>query len=238
VLPIFSHNALKEEVCFIMTQQKEVIKVGVGGYIALGFAILVFSGFFMNVKGPLHILDLTTLTGQFGKIVKDAAPGIQGSGGTGVRNGFFQSLSIAPGVFLAVAFITVIEHYKGLEAARKLLTPFLRPLMGIGGACGLAMISNWQSSDTGAAVARTALDSGLISSKERDILLASQFVGAAVVGMLFSNGALLFPYLTVAPGVILLLVMVLKLVAGNLMRLYILFFEREKPAKVEAEKHG
>lgn len=217
-----------------MAEQKEVIKVGVGGYIALLFALLVFSGVFMNFDGPLRVLDLTTLTGQFGRIVEGAAPGIQGAGGTGVRNGFFQSLSIAPGVFLAVAFITVIEHYKGLEAARKLLTPLLRPLLGISGACGLALISNWQSSDTGAAVARSALDSGLITPKERDILLAEQFVGAAIIGMLFSNGALLFPYLTVAPGVILLLVMVMKFVAGNMMRLYIKLFEEKKTEKAEA----
>jgi hypothetical protein len=58
--------------------------------------------------------------------------------------------------------------------------------------------------------------------------MASEFVGCAVIGMLYSNGALLFPYLTVAPGVILILVLVLKFVAANMMRLYINVFEKEK----------
>jgi nucleoside recognition membrane protein YjiH len=208
--------------------KQEKIQVGVGGYIALFIAVLFFSGVFGKMSGPLKVLDLNTLVGEFGKIAEGASSGIMGKGGCGVKNGFFQALSVAPTIFMAVTFITVIEHYKGLAAAQKLLTPLLKPLMGITGASALSMISNWQSSDTGAAVARGALDAGAITPKERDILMASEFVGCAVIGMLYSNGALLFPYLTVAPGVILILVLLLKFVAANMMRLYINVFEKEK----------
>lgn len=210
-------------------------KVGIGGYISLLIAVLFFSGIFGKMEGPLRVLDLQTLIGEFGTIAEGARPGIMGAGGYGVRGGFFQSLTIAPGVFMAVAFVTIIEHYKGLAAAQKLLTPISKPILGVPGSATLAIVSNWQSSDTGAAVARDLLDKGVISEKERDILLSYEFVGAAIIGMLYSNGALLFPYLTVAPGVILLLVMVLKFLAGNMMRIYVNMLEgKAKKAHAEA----
>jgi nucleoside recognition membrane protein YjiH len=210
-----------------MSENKKELKVGISGYIALFVAVLFFSGVFGKMEGPLKVLDLQTLAGQFGIIADGASPGIMGQGGHGVRGGFFQSLTIAPNVFLSIAFITVIEHYGGLLAAQKLLTPLSRPVIGLPGSATLAMVSNWQSSDTGAAVARSLLDQEIITEKERDILLAYEFAGAAIIGMLYSNGVLLFPYLTVSPGTILLLVMILKFVAGNLMRLYINIFEKE-----------
>lgn len=218
-------------------ENKEKSRVGVGGYVALIIAVLVFSGIFKDNPGPLRVLDINTWVGQFGSIVEGAAPGIMGKGGSGVRNGFFQSLTIAPSIFMSVTFITIIEHYKGLDAARYLLTPLLRPFMGFSGGAALSMVSNWQSSDTGAAVARGALDAGAITPKERDILMCSEFVGAALIGMMFSNGALLFPYLTVAPGVLLAICFLMKVLAANLMRAYIYFFE-EKQGKAAGAKGG
>jgi len=205
------------------------LKVGIGGYLWLLLAILAFSGIFMNMKGPLNVLDFNCWVGQFGKIVDAAAPGFMGKGGTGVSNGFLQALSIAPGVFMAVTFMTLVEHYRGLAAAQKLLSPLLRPLLGISGACGLSLISNLQSSDTSAALAKSALDSGLITPRDRDILITTEFIGAALIGRLFSNGAVLFPYLVVSPGVIMLVVLVAKFIGGNLMRLYIRFEAKNTP---------
>ena len=69
-------------------------KVGVVGYLALIFAALFFSGLFTNSEGILKALDFQTYLGSYGKICEAAySSGIVGSGGSGVREGFFQALS-------------------------------------------------------------------------------------------------------------------------------------------------
>lgn len=101
-------------------------KIGIGGYIWLIFAIVAFSGIFRDAEGILHVLDYNTWLGSFGTIAEGASPGIMGKGGSGVNNGFMQALSIAPGVFLGVSFMTAVEHYKGLAAAQHCLAGILR----------------------------------------------------------------------------------------------------------------
>lgn len=209
-------------------------KIGVGGYLWLLFAITAFSGIFRNAEGLLHVLDYNTWLGAFGKITEDAAAGIMGRGGSGVNNGFFQALSIAPGVFLGVAFMTTVEHYKGLAAAQVLLSPLLKPVLGVNGGGGLALVSNLQSSDTSAALCMTAYQSGILTSRERDILMTTLYIGAALIGRFFSNGLVLFPYLTCSTGVILVVVIVMKFLAGNLMRLYLTLTDNRASKKAEA----
>lgn len=41
---------------------------------------------------------------------------------------------------LAMGLIEVVEHYGGLKAAQKLMTPILRPILGIPGICGIAAL--------------------------------------------------------------------------------------------------
>ena len=48
---------------------------------------------------------------------------------------------------LAMGLIEVVEHYGGLKAAQKLMTPILRPILGIPGICGIALVSSLQSTD-------------------------------------------------------------------------------------------
>jgi spore maturation protein SpmB len=212
-------------------------KVGVVGYLALIFAALFFSGLFTNSEGILKALDFQTYLGSYGKICEAAySSGIVGSGGSGVREGFFQALSIAPVMIFSVAFIGCIEYLGGLKAAQKLLTPVLRPLMGVPGICGLAMIINWQSSDASSAQARELYDAGYISRKERERLVAYEFITAACIGVFFSNGAIILPYLTIPTGLMLVIVLLNKFVAANLMRLYQLIFDRKNPDEKLAVK--
>ena len=211
-----------------MNNERE--KVGIAGYIALIFAAVFFSGIFSHSEGILKALDFQTYLGSYGKIAEAAySAGIVGSGGSGVREGFLQSFSIAPVMIFSMAFIGCIDYLGGLKAAQKLLTPVLKPLMGVPGICGLAMIANWQSSDASSAQARVLYESGQISRKERERLVAYEFITAACIGVFFSNGAIILPYLTIPTGLMLVIILVNKFVAGNLMRLYQLIFDRKDP---------
>lgn len=219
-----------------MDKQKNTdAKVGMKGYIALVIAVLFFSGLFGKMDGPWRVLDLQTLLGSYGVIAEGASAGIVGTGGYGVKEGFFQAINMAPATITAVAFLAVIEHYGGLKAAQKLLTPLLKPLLGVPGSTGLAIITNWQSSDASAALAGKMEEEKKITKKQRDILVAYEFVAAATLGVFYSNGAVVFPYLVASQGGLLLMLMVVKFVSGNLMRLYCRFFEKDTQ---EAESHG
>lgn len=217
-------------------------KVGICGYAALVFAVVFFSGVFSKSSTWTSALDFQTYVGSFGKICNDAfGTGFVGSGGTGVKEGFMQALSIAPVMIFSVAFISCIEYLGGLKAAQKLLTPVLKFVMGIPGICGIAMILNWQSSDASAAQARDLYENGKITRKERERLVAYEFITAATIGVFFSNGAVVLPYLTCATGVMLLVIIVNKFVAANIIRLYQTVFEKNVPdtyANGEAAKNG
>jgi len=100
-------------------------KVTIGSYIALAFAVVFFSGLLQSNQW-YGVFDFTTLNGAF-------------------------ALTLIPTVMFALGMINVLEHYGALDAARKLLTPLLRPLMNIPGNTGLALIASLQSTDAGAA---------------------------------------------------------------------------------------
>lgn len=227
---------------------KDEEKVGFKGYAALIFAVIFFSGIFSKFDGPLKALDFQTYVGAFGQICENAAKGFIGTGGSGVREGFLQALSIAPIMIFAVGFIGCIEYLGGLKAAQKLLTPVLRFLMGIPGVCAIAMVLNWQSSDASAAEALNMYNKGIISRKERERLVAYEFITAATIGVFFSNGAVILPYFTISTGLMLIILIANKFIAGNLMRLFQLLFDKKedqysenkdtalKEAKKEEEK--
>ncbi len=189
------------------------------GYLSLIFAILFFSGIFSKATDWKQILDFQAIVGSYGEDVVM-------TGGAGVKEGFMQAVYIAPVMIFSVAFIGCIEYLGGLRAAQRLLTPLLKPLLGVPGVCGLAMILNLQSSDASAAVARRLYDEGRINARERERLVAYEFIAAATIGVFFSNGAILLPYFACNVGIVLLLLIVMKFVAGNFIRLYQFIFEK------------
>ncbi|MDK9759002.1 YjiH family protein, partial [Vibrio sp. D173a] len=129
-------------------------KVTIGCYIALAFAIVFFSGLLKSNEW-YGVFDFTTLNGSFGKVaydVSETADGVQAAT-TSLRG-----KGLIPTVMFALGMINVLEHYGALDAARKLLTPLLRPLMGIPGNSGLALIASLQSTDAGAAMTRQLKD--------------------------------------------------------------------------------
>ncbi|KOO07602.1 nucleoside recognition domain-containing protein [Vibrio hepatarius] len=228
-------------------------KVTWGCYVALAFAVVFFSGL-MKSSEWYGVLDFTTLNGSFGKVaydVKETAEGVEaattslrGKGGSGARDGFLFALTLIPTVMFALGVINVLEHYGALDAARKLLTPLLRPLMGIPGSSGLALIASLQSTDAGAAMTRQLKDEGRLTKRETDVFTMFQFTAGATIVNFFSSGAVLFTLtmadgslaVTSSIGLAVAIMFVFKFVGANLFRIYVNITEgkedkSEKPAQ-------
>ncbi|WP_017222331.1 nucleoside recognition domain-containing protein [Moritella dasanensis] len=228
-------------------------KVKIGGYIALVFAIVFFSGL-MKSNEWYGVFDFTTLNGSFGKVaysVSDTAEGVEvattslrGKGGSGARDGFIFALTLIPTVMFALGMINVLEHYGALKAARKLLTPLLRPLMGIPGNSGLALIASLQSTDAGAAMTRQLKDEKHLTKRETDVFTMFQFTAGAAIVNFFSSGAVLFTLTnpdgsTAVPSSIGLAVIVMfafKFVGANLFRLYLNITEGKEGSTKDNDK--
>ena len=197
-------------------------------YVALVLTILFFSGAFSQASGVLACLDFTVVSGSFGKIAGEFT--FLGSGGSGARYGFLFALSLVPGIMLALGVVEVAEKMQALHAAQRLLTPLMRPLLGLPGAAGLALISSLQSSDAGAAMTRDLHDKGLITEKEKTVFAAFQFSSASSVTVYLSMGVALFPFLSVPHLLPLGVILFYKVVGTNLMRLYLHVAEKNKGA--------
>lgn len=195
-------------------------------YAALLFAIIFFSGIFAARKGAIAALDFNTIAGNFG-VIKEFGKNFMGSAGSGARAGFLFALSLIPVTMLAMGVVEIIDQLGGLRAAQKLLTPLLRPLMGLPGAAGLALITSMQSSDAGAGLTRGLRDSEIITEKERVIFAQFQLSGGGLITNYLSSGAVLFAFLTVPSIIPLALIFIFKIIGANLTRLYIHKFEKD-----------
>lgn len=201
-------------------------KVRISGYIALVLAIIFFSGLLKDAESFLKFFDFTNVLGSFGKlgtISDDAgklASNFRGTGGTGVRDGWLFALTLTPAVMLALGVVKIVEDLDGLKAAQKLMTPLLRPLMGIPGICGLALVASLQSTDTGGAMTKELYDNGSINDKERLIFCSFQLTAGALLTNYLSSGAALFAFLDVPILVPLIVVIIFKLISTNIVRIY------------------
>ena len=203
-----------------MEQEKNQSKVGIGAYIALAVAILFFSGLFMKVEGMkwLSAFDFTTLGGTFGTMKDPAKNTFIGAGGVSAKAGFLFALSLAPTVMLALGCLEVLTHYGAIRAAHKLLTPLLHPLLSLPGKTGLALITDLQSTDAGAALTKELYDEGEINKKELTIMGAWQYSGAGLINNYFTIGSALFAVLKAPIILPLLLMFVMKFVGGMFVR--------------------
>ncbi len=211
----------------MVTEEKRE-KVGIAGYIWFIFAVLFFSGAFRDAPGALKLLDLNTYLGTFGTIVEGAKPGFVGQGGSGLNDLFAVVLTIVPGIMFCMGVIEVVDHYGGLRAAGRLLTPILKPLMGVPGESALVLIANLQSSDGSAALIKALRDSGSINQKQQNILLAYAMPGPALLGMMVSYGVMFYDYLPCSTGIIIIVVLAMKVVVAELMRFVISHGLKEK----------
>ena len=192
-------------------------------YAAFVFAIIFFSGIFASSQGWLQVFDFTVLNGSFGKITLEGGKAFtfRGVGGSGARDGFLFALELMPAVILALGVVSVIEGLGGLRAAQKLMTPILKPLLGIPGICSLGIIANLQSTDAAAGMTKELKENGQISDEERTIAITYQTSASALITNYFSSGAALFSFMLVPIIVPVAVMMVFKVVGANVMRFYI-----------------
>lgn len=209
-------------------QTTPTVKVPIVGYLALLFAIVFFSGIFSSAGGWASAFDFNVINGNFGTMKDIAKATFTGSGGVGARDGFLFALGLVPAVMLALGVVEVIEHLGGLRAAQKILTPILRPLLGIPGIAGLALISSMQSTDAGAGMTRTLREVEQMTEKEKTVFAAFQFSAGGTITNYLSTGSALFAFITVPIIVPLAVIFALKFFGANLMRVYINKFIKEE----------
>ena len=209
---------------------------GIGGYISLAFAIVFFSGLCATSEW-WGVFDFTTLNGSFGTLVASVTENndaiatsmanFRGKGGSGAIDGFMFAMTLVPTVMFALAMITIFEHYGALRAARQLLTPILRPLLGLPGSTALALIASLQSTDGGAALTRQLKDAGEIDDTEVNVFASFQMTADACITNFFSSGAVLFtlttveatPAVPVSIGLCLGVIFIGKIFSANVMRI-------------------
>ena len=199
-------------------------KVTLGNYLALAFAVVFFSGLLQSSEW-YGVFDFTTLNGTFGSIADGVM--FRGKGGSGARDGFMFALTLVPTCMFALGMINVLEHYGALKAARKLLTPLLRPLVGLPGSAALAMIGSLQNTDTGAGLTKKLVEEGELNQEESEVFTAFQFSAGATIVNFFSSGAVLFT-LTNADGSLAVptsigltvgVMFIFKIIGANVLRL-------------------
>ncbi len=218
-----SEQQINEEKKAFIEEQSH-IKVKWKGYVYLLFAIIFFGGFFAGAHSWLKIFDFTTILGKFGVELR-------GTTGAGARDGFMFGFTVFPSVALCLGIINVVEGQQGLLAAQKLLNPIFKPLCGFPGWCGLAAVTGLlTSTDGGAALTRDIVDKGFISKKEQTIFTCFQYTASCGIGAPLSLGALWYPLLLSSSVIIIypfLLVIVVKIIGANLMRLYCKYISKE-----------
>ena len=77
-----------------------------------------------------------------------------------------------------MGLIEVLSFYGALRAAQVILTPLLKPILGVPGYTGLALITDLQSTDGGAAITRALHDEGRITTKNLVTICAWQYIRA------------------------------------------------------------
>lgn len=201
--------------------ETEEWRVGKGAYLSLIVVMLLFSGIFLKVDGMawLGAFDFTTLGGAFGTMKNPDTSTFVGAGGLSAKAGFLFALSLVPTIMLALGLLEIFTHYGAIRAAHKLLTPLLKPLLGIPGYTGLALITDLQSTDAGAALSKELYDNKQVTKKDVIIMGAWQYSGAGLINNYFSIGSAMFTYLTMPVIVPLLVMFVMKFVGAIFVRM-------------------
>ncbi|MDO5091383.1 MAG: nucleoside recognition domain-containing protein [Cardiobacteriaceae bacterium] len=207
-----------------------------------------------KVHKIFSVFDFNTLNGKFGSVIVpdgkgsmtladskaesgEAALGkgnFSGKGGEGARQGFMFALTLVPTTMFALGMVAVLEYYGALEAMRRIFSVILRPVMGVPGDTGLAMIASFQSTDAGAALTRGLYDEEKLSTKERDIFTMFQFSAGATITNFLGSGAALLALVSatgetvpVSIGLCFAVMFFFKFFGANLMRFYLNAIERK-----------
>ncbi|WP_110954324.1 nucleoside recognition domain-containing protein [Anaerosinus massiliensis] len=186
------------------------------GWLSFLFIVISFSGVLAHA-GAWSAIDFQTLIGAFGKIGDLGA--FSGKGGTGAREGFLFGLTLIPTVMFALGLIRVVESLGALLAAEKLIRPILKPLMGVPGVTGLALVSSMTSSDVGSAMTKQLHDDGKLTDDERTIFVSYQYAASATLTNTIDCGAPLLGIALLPIGAILAIELFVKVLGANIVRL-------------------
>ncbi len=198
----------------------EPIRPGFRAYVSLFLVIAFFSGVFPWVSDSLKFFDFTYFMGQYGKIGPEGTETFLGQGGYALRQGFLFAFSMIPTVMCAMGILAMSDYYGASRAAQSLFTPLLRVVFGLPGCCSLAFVSSLNSTDAGAAMCRELYDQKKITEKERLIFSGFQFASASAVTNYAVGAPILSSGLTTAFLMPLGVILVMKIAAANLVRLY------------------
>lgn len=223
-------------------------KLRLKGVISFCFACVFFSGV-MKSEQWWGVFDFLTLAGDFGKVVHHVSTvetdgqitdvvvqttSFRGKGGSGARDGFIFALTLAPMVIFAMGVFAVIESMGALDVARRLMEPLFRPLLAVPGIAGLTALGSFQTVDVGAAMTSELNNKKLLSDKERLFFTQFQFcAGGWLTNFLMTGGVLLSLAAedgTVLPpsiGLTLMIILLMKVIATNLLRAYVGLFDKQ-----------
>ena len=84
----------------------------------------------------------------------------------------------------SLGIISITDGLGGLRAAQQLMTPVLKPLLGIPGICSLALIANLQNTDAAAGMTKELAQEGEITERDKVIFAAYQTSGSAIITLL------------------------------------------------------
>lgn len=199
------------------------------GWLSFIFIVISFSGVLANA-GIWSAFDFSLLIGKFGKI---GAATFTGKGGVGAREGFMFGLTLLPTIMFALGLIRVVESLGALLAAERCIRPILRPIMGLPGYVGLALVSSMTSTDVGSAMTRQLYETGKITDNERSIFVAYQYAASGVVTNTFDCGAPLLAITALPVGIIIAVEICVKVIGANIVRM-LLSRQKSPAAKEEA----
>lgn len=205
-------------------------KVGIKAYLALIFIIIFFSGAMSELSKMsdslswLKAFDFITLCGSFGNLgtleegCGTLAGNFQGMDGTGARQAFLVAVGLIPAIMLALGTIKVAENLGALDAAGKLLTPILRPFMGVPGEAAISLVGSLQSTDAGPITSHDMFNSGVLTEKELMILTAFFYSGGGLLVNYFALGGALVAFLEIPIMIPLVVILVSKYAGSALVR--------------------
>lgn len=148
----------------------------------------------------------------------------------GAKDGFLFALELAPSVILSLGIISITDGLGGLRAAQQLMTPVLKPLLGIR-ICSLALIANLQNTDAAAGMTKELAQEGEITERDKVIFAAYQTSGSAIITNYFSSGVAVFAFLGTSVIVPLAVILVFKFIGANILRVWLNFEERRNPTQ-------
>ena len=133
--------------------------------------------------------------------------------------------------YIPTNVISITDGLGGLRAAQQLMTPVLKPLLGIPGICSLALIANLQNTDAAAGMTKELAQEGEITERDKVIFAAYQTSGSAIITNYFSSGVAVFAFLGTSVIVPLAVILVFKFVGANILRVWLNFEERRNPTQ-------